>query len=118
VEIDHPIFGSLPLLRRYAGPGAVPQRGDGSTVNQAGARYGPSQRLTVDFGNLDRSTSSIVTGQSGQIFSPQYMDQFPVWLRGATLPLPFSEPAVAASKSHELVLRPDPPGRKNRAEYR
>ncbi|MBP1600689.1 MAG: Penicillin amidase [Acidobacteria bacterium] len=118
VEIDHPIFGSIPLLRRYAGPGAVPQRGDGSTVNQAGARYGPSQRLTVDFGNLDRSTSSIVTGQSGQIFSPQYMDQFPVWLRGATLPLPFSGQAVAASKSHELVLRPDPPGRKNRVEYR
>ena len=111
VEISHPIFGSIPFLGRYAGPGAVPQRGDGSTVNQAGAQYGPSQRLTVDFGNLDRSTSNIVTGQSGQIFSPQYMDQFPVWLHGTTLPLPFSEPAVAASKAHELVLEPDQTGR-------
>jgi penicillin amidase len=109
VEINHPIFGGIPLLREYAGPGSVPQRGDGSTVNQAGAQFGPSQRLTVDFGDLDGSTSNIVTGQSGQILSPWYLDQFPVWLNGKTLPLPFSEQAVAASAAHRLVLQPDSP---------
>ena len=113
VEINHPIFGSIPVLKRYASPGAVPQRGDGSTVNQAGAQFGPSQRLTVDFGDLDRSTSHIVTGQSGQIFSPQYLDQFPVWLQGTTLPLPFSEQAVEMLKAHRLVLQPDQPGQGN-----
>ena len=106
---NHPIFGGIPLLREYAGPGSVPQRGDGSTVNQAGAQFGPSQRLTVDFGDLDGSTSNIVTGQSGQILSPWYLDQFPVWLNGKTLPLPFSEQAVAASAAHRLVLQPDSP---------
>ncbi len=118
VEINHPIFGSIPFLTRYAGPGAVPQRGDGTTVNQAGAQYGPSQRLTVDLGNLDSSTSNIVTGQSGQIFNPHYVDQFPIWLRGTTLPLPFSGQAVAASTAHELLLRPDRPGRSNEKEHR
>ena len=118
VEINHPIFGSIPVLRKYAGPGAVPQRGDGSTVNQAGARYGPSQRLTVDFGVLDNSTSNIVTGQSGQVLSPHYVDQFPAWLHGTTLPLPFSEQAVSASRAHALVLRPDPDGRANQAARR
>ena len=109
VDVSHPMFGAIPVLRRYAGPGAVPQRGDGNTVNQAGAQFGPSQRLTVDFGDLDRSTSHIVTGQSGQMFSPQYMDQFPVWLHGTTLPLPFSEHAVTASKVHQLILQPVQP---------
>jgi penicillin amidase len=109
VEINHPIFGGIPLLKKYAGPGSVPQRGDGSTVNQAGAQFGPSQRLTVDFGDLDGSTSNIVTGESGQIFSPWYLDQFPVWLDARTLPLPFSEKAVAASAAHRLVLQPDSP---------
>ncbi len=108
LEMNHPIFGSIPILGNDAGPGRVPQRGNGNTVNQAGATFGPSQRLTVDFGDLDRTTSNIVTGQSGQIFSPHYMDQFRLWLQGRTLPLPYSERAVEAAKKHEMVLLPRP----------
>ncbi len=106
LELNHPIFGLIPVLGNDAGPGRVPQRGNGNTVNQAGATFGPSQRLTVDFGHLDRSTSNIVTGQSGQIFSAHYMDQFRLWLQGRTLPLPYSERAVEAAKEHEMILLP------------
>ena len=106
LELNHPIFGPIPVLGNDAGPGRVPQRGNGNTVNQAGATFGPSQRLTVDFGDLDRSTSNIVTGQSGQVFSAHYMDQFRIWLQGRTLPLPYSERAVEAAKDHEMTLRP------------
>ncbi len=108
LELNHPIFGPIPVLGNDAGPGRVPQRGNGNTVNQAGSNFGPSQRLTVDFGDLDRSTSNIVAGQSGQIFSAHYMDQFRLWLQGRTLPLPYSEPAVDVAKEHEMMLLPRP----------
>jgi penicillin amidase len=106
LELNHPVFGSMPLLGKLSGPGKVPQRGNGNTVCQAGASFGPSQRLTVDFGELDRSTSNVVTGQSGQMLSEHYMDQFPLWLEGRTLELPFSPEAVEAAKSHRLTLLP------------
>lgn len=106
VEINHPIFGAVPILRRWAGPGRHPQSGDSYTVKAVGRHYGPSERTTVDLANLDDSTLNIVTGQSGNLFSPYYMDQWPAWFGGTTFRLPFSAQAVAAARAHQLVLQP------------
>jgi penicillin amidase len=106
VEINHPIFGAVPILRHWAGPGLHPQSGDSYTVKAVGRHFGPSERTTVDLADLDHSTLNIVTGQSGNLFSPYYMDQWPAWFGGATFRLPFSEPAVAATRTHQLVLQP------------
>lgn len=106
VEINHPIFGAVPILRHWAGPGWHPQSGDSYTVKAVGRHFGPSERTTVDLADLDNSTLNIVTGQSGNLFSPYYMDQWPAWFGGATFRLPFSAPAVAASRMHQLVLQP------------
>jgi penicillin amidase len=67
---------------------------------------GPSQRLTVDWSNLDRSTENIVFGQSGNPLSPWYGDQWPFWYGGATFALPFSDQAVADGAKHTLRLTP------------
>lgn len=106
--LQHPLFGRVPFLRRYAGPGVQPQSGNGNTVKQVGRDFGPSERLTVDFSDLDHSTLNIVTGQSGQIFSPYYMDQWPYWSQGRTLTLPFSAAAVEKAGTHRLQLLPGP----------
>ncbi|HEV2118261.1 MAG TPA: penicillin acylase family protein [Terriglobales bacterium] len=106
VEINHPIFGAVPILRRWAGPGRHPQSGDSYTVKAVGRHFGPSERTTVDLANLDDSTLNIVTGQSGNLFSPYYMDQWGAWFGGATFRLPFSSQAVAAARAHQLVLQP------------
>ncbi|HSB75968.1 MAG TPA: penicillin acylase family protein, partial [Terriglobales bacterium] len=76
VEINHPIFGAVPILRHWAGPGRHPQSGDSYTVKAVGRHFGPSERTTVDLADLDHSTLNIVTGQSGNLFSPYYMDQW------------------------------------------
>lgn len=107
VEINHPIFGAIPILRRWAGPGRHPQAGDSYTVKAVGRHFGPSERTTVDLANLDDSTLNIVTGQSGNLFSPYYMDQWPAWFSGSTFRLPFSAQAVAAARAHQLVLQPE-----------
>jgi penicillin G amidase len=107
VEINHPIFGAIPLLRHWAGPGRHPQSGDSYTVKAVGRHFGPSERTTVDLANLDNSTLNIVTGQSGNLFSPYYMDQWPAWFGGSTFHLRFSAQAVAAARAHQLVLQPE-----------
>ncbi len=106
VEIQHPILGRIPVLRRWTGPGVQPQSGDQFTVKAVGRDFGPSERTTVDLSNLDSSTLNIVTGQSGVLFSPYYMDQWGAWSTGKTFPLPFSPGAVSATRAHQLVLQP------------
>jgi len=106
VEVQHPLFGSIPVLSRFSGTGSHLQSGSGTTVKQVGTDFGPSERLTVDFSNLDGSTLNIVIGQSGHLFSPHYKDQFAAWYDGSTFPLPFSEAAVDKNAEHRLTLQP------------
>lgn len=106
VEVEHPLYGSIPWLRGWTGTGVHPQSGDGTTVKQVSRSFGPSERLTVDFSNLDHSTLNILTGQSGDPLSPYYMDQWPYWYSGTTFALPFSDAAVSAATSHTLTLVP------------
>ncbi|HUS20345.1 MAG TPA: penicillin acylase family protein, partial [Terriglobales bacterium] len=106
LQIEHPLFGTIPGLRSLAGPGIHPQAGSSLTVKAAGKSFGASQRATYDLANFDASNLNIVVGQSGQIFSPYYQDQFPAWYSGKSFTLAFSERAVNASAKHRLMLQP------------
>ena len=106
LTVEHPILGRMTIVRRWAGPGTVPVSGDGFTVKQMAPGLAPSERMTVDLAHLDHSTMNVVTGQSGQIFSPYYEDQWKAWYEGSTFVMPFSDSAVAAAKRHELALQP------------
>jgi penicillin G amidase len=106
IELEHPLYSMLPWFKKWTGTGPQPRYGDPTTVDQMGATLGPSQRLTVDWSNLDHSTENIVYGQSGNPLSPWYGDQWPFWYGRTTFTLPFSEPAVAADARHTLRLTP------------
>ena len=110
IEIEHPIFVQSPILRRIIGmsigTGIHPQSGDGSTVKQVGHTFGPSERFTADFADLDHSTLNLVLGQSANPTSPWFLDQWPAWYKGTTYPLPFTKPVVDASTTHTLTLTP------------
>ena len=106
VSVEHPLYGQIPWLRKFTGTGVLPQSGDGTTVKQVGRSFGPSERMTVDFSNLDQSTLDVVIGQSGNPMSPYYKDQWPYWYSGTTFQLPFSAEAVGAATVHTLVLLP------------
>jgi len=107
VEIQHPIYGRLPLLRRWTGPGLQPQSGSEYTVKAVSRSHGPSERMTVDLANLDQSTLNLVTGEAGNLLSPYYLDQWNAWYEGFTFTWPFSGPAVDKARAHELVLEPE-----------
>jgi len=109
VDIESALFGSSKLLSRLlrlpTGTGPHPQAGDGTTVKQVGRAFGPSERLTADLGDPDRTTLNIVTGESGNPASPYYLDQFQAWYRGTTFPFPLSDGAVHGEVVHTLVLK-------------
>jgi penicillin amidase len=107
LDIEHPVFGSIPVLRTLAAPGVKAQSGNGSaTVKAAGRNFGASERITMDLSNFDSSTLNIVTGQSGQLFSRYYNDQWTAWYTGKTFAWPFSESAVNSASAHKLTLTP------------
>jgi penicillin G amidase len=106
VDIKHPFWSHFPVLKRAAGTGSVPMPGDDQTVDQQAPPLGPSERLTIDFSNLDASTLNIVNGQSGDIFDDHYNDQWDAYYHGQTFPLPFSESAVGNAAAHHLRLEP------------
>jgi penicillin amidase len=106
LEIQSPILGKVPLLDRWTGTGVNWQSGSMFTVKAVTSSHGPSERITDDLANLDQSTFNLVTGEAGNLFSPYYMDQWQAWYQGSTFPWPFSQSAVAATRTHQLRLDP------------
>lgn len=106
VDLEHPLAAYLPLVGRVAGTGAQPLSGDTTTVKQVGRDFGPSQRFTMDWSNVDGSTENIVLGESGNPYSPYFRDQWKDWYNGTTFALPFTDAAVAAQTQHTLRLLP------------
>ena len=56
--------------------------------------------------DLDRSVQNITLGESGQVFSPYYNDQFKAWYHGRSFPMLFSDEAVLKGTVHRLALVP------------
>jgi penicillin amidase len=106
VQIEHPVLGKIPLIKRWSGPGVQEQSGSGYTVKAVTRHHGPSERFTANLADLDQSTLNVVTGQGGNFLSPYYMDQWKAWYEGTTFTLPFSPGAVERAKAHRLVLEP------------
>jgi penicillin amidase len=106
VDIQHPLAAFMPMLGRVAGTGPQPLSGDTLTVKQVGRAFGPSQRFTMDWSDVDGSTENIVLGESGNPLSPYYRDQWQDYYAGRTFTLPFSAGAVAAQTRHTLRLLP------------
>jgi penicillin amidase len=106
VEIEHPVLGKIPLLRRWSAPGVQEQSGSGYTVKAVSRHHGPSERYTANLADFDQSTLNLVTGQGGNFLSPYYMDQWKAWYEGTTFTLPFTSRAIDATKAHLLILQP------------
>ena len=106
VDLEHPLSAFVPFVARVAGTGRQPLSGDTVTVKQVGRTFGPSQRFTMDWSDIDGSTEDIVLGESGNPYSSYYRDQWDDYYNGRTFALPFTPAAVAANTRHTLHLLP------------
>ena len=101
----HPI-GRTGMWRSLFSIGPDPQGGTIDTVKAMGVGHGPAMRFVSDLSNFDNSLMEITTGESGQVASPHYRDQFPEWFEGRGIPAPFSEAAEEKLRAHRLTLVP------------
>ncbi|MEJ2007654.1 MAG: penicillin acylase family protein [Acidobacteriota bacterium] len=106
VTFRHPLGGASRLMGWLLNVGPFPQSGTSSTIKRATPAVGPSMRMVVDLNDLDHSVQNITLGESGQVFSPYYKDQFEAWYHGRSFPMLFSDGAVQKGTVHRLVLEP------------
>jgi penicillin amidase len=101
----HPI-GQSGILARVFSIGPVEHDGGPGCIDALGRTEGPSMRLVADLSDWDRSLMEITTGESGQIGSEHYTDQYPAWLAGKPLQAHFSDADVQRAAVHTLRLEP------------
>ncbi|HEY1497335.1 MAG TPA: penicillin acylase family protein [Candidatus Solibacter sp.] len=95
IAINNPVIHQVPLVGKYFDIGPVPMSGSTTTVKQTSRTLAPSMRMTADLGDWDRSQLNIPIGQSGQILSRHYSDQWLDYYNARSYPMQFSkiEPA-------------------------
>ncbi len=105
LDMLHPI-GREGFLKRLLSITGKPQSGTGYSVRAATKRHGPSMRFIANLANWDDSILLIPAGESGQVGSSHYTDQFSSWYEGKPIVAPFSDPAEAKVRRHTLKLTP------------
>jgi penicillin amidase len=106
LTFHHPLGQGIPLLGRLLDVGPFPQAGTSTTVKATTANHGPSMRMVVDLSDLERSVQNLTLGESGQVFSPYYKDQFEAWYTSRSFPMALGDAAVDQASAHKLVLEP------------
>jgi penicillin amidase len=88
-KFDHPVGHQFPLANALFDIGPIEMSGSATTVKQTTLRLGPSERMVVDLGDLDKSVQNLVVGESGYVASEHYKDQWPAYYVGTSFPMEF-----------------------------
>ncbi len=91
LTIKQPVGSQLPLLGRYFNIGPVEMSGSSTTIKQTTPRLGPSMRFVADLSDWERSLNNITIGESGQILSTHYKDQWDAYYSGRSFPMQFGK---------------------------
>ena len=105
LDMRHPL-GREGVLHSIFSIGTYPLSGTVDTVDAMAVGHGPAMRFVADLSDFDNSLMEIPTGESGQIGSRYYRDQFAEWYAGRGIAAPFSEAAEAKERAHRLTLLP------------
>ncbi|MGB2643372.1 MAG: penicillin acylase family protein [Candidatus Acidiferrum sp.] len=105
LDMLHPL-GRQGFLKRLLSISGKPQDGTLYSVRAATTHHGPSMRFIANLANWDGSIMVIPAGESGQIGSRHYTDQFSYWYQGRPIGAPFSDGAEAKARKHRLTLIP------------
>jgi penicillin amidase len=63
-------------------------------------------RFVANLADWNNSIMLITTGESGQLGSGHYSDQFSSWFDGKAIFAPFTDDAESAARKHTLTLKP------------
>jgi penicillin amidase len=105
LQMLHPM-GQTGILKLLFSISDKPQSGTSYSVRAASKSHGPSERFVANPANWDDSILLITSGESGQLGSSHYTDQFSFWYEGKPIVLPFSDTAEKTARKHTLTLKP------------
>jgi penicillin amidase len=105
LEMLHPL-GREGWLKRLFSITGKPQGGTAFSPRAATRHHGPAMRFVANPGNWDDSLMLVPSGQSGQLGSSHYSDQFRYWYEGIPILAPFTDSAQSATRKHSLILKP------------
>ena len=103
LTFHHPL-DSVPVIGHWFDAGPYPQFGTSNSVKATTPGAGPSMRMVVDLANLDNSVQNLTLGESGEVSSPYYTDQFQAWYTGRSFSMLFGDQAVDRGAIHKLTL--------------
>ncbi len=89
--IKNPVGSQVPLVGSYFNIGPVEMSGSSTTIKQTSLALGPSMRFIADLANWDGSLNNIDIGESGQILSRHYKDQWDAYYVGRSYPMQFEK---------------------------
>ncbi len=109
------VLGEVALLRKYFNIGPSPINGAREVINNQGYDYnetgiyavksGPSTRRVIDFSDIENSVSILPTGQSGNVFSKHYKDQFEMYNKGTFRKMKLNKEEIIKN-STQLIFTP------------
>ena len=115
---DHPILGSVPLLRYFVNIRQSTSGGD-HTLMRGGTKgtdpdpfhnvHGAGYRGVYDFADPDSSVFVSSTGQSGHFLSRHYDDLAQLWRRGEYIPMSLDQELARAAAVGVTLLIPQAP---------
>ncbi len=105
LDMLHPL-GRKGWLKKFFSITGKPQGGTAFSPRAATRHHGPAMRMVANVGDWDNSLMVITGGESGQLGSSHYSDQFEYWYEGKPVVAPFSDAAEAAVRKHTLTLKP------------
>ncbi len=88
---SNPVGAQIPLIGGYFRIGPVPMSGGSTTVKQTTARLAPSERMDASLGDWDASLMNIPIGQSGNVASAHFKDQWQAYYNGTSFPMQFQK---------------------------
>jgi penicillin amidase len=102
LTIAQPVGNQLPAVGSYFNIGPIPMSGSSTTVKQTTRKLGPSMRFVADLSDWEKSLNNLTIGESGQILSPHYKDQWKAYYAARSFPMQFNK----IDAKHTLTVNP------------
>jgi penicillin amidase len=91
IDAKHPVTSQIPVVGTYFNIGLIPMSGSTTTVKQTTRKLLPSERINVSVGNWEDSLWNLPVGQSGNVASRHYKDQWDAFYSGRSFPMQFGK---------------------------
>jgi penicillin amidase len=90
----HPVGSQIPVVGKYFNIGPAAMSGGATTVKQTTRKLMPSERIDSSVGSWEESIWSLPVGESGNIASFHYSDQWDAYYNGRAFPMQFGKVEV------------------------